>query len=197
MVIAASAGPVLRLQVSKKPCMKKATSEVELAIRRILLIHGIILTIGGIPLIYLGDEIGTLNDYTYRDDPAHERDSRWVHRPRTDWGKYAKRNDPNSIEGRVYQGLQKLLVLRKEHDAFSGGELEIIPTDNEHVLGFMRTHAGKRVVIIANFSEEPQVIYPRIFKQYSVYSKQQLHGFSKVSPQSEITIEPLDFLVFG
>ncbi|MEP6894191.1 MAG: alpha-amylase family protein, partial [Chloroflexota bacterium] len=71
--------------------------EVELAIRRILLIHGVILTAGGIPLIYLGDEIGTLNDYTYRDDPAHERDSRWVHRPRADWEKYAKRNDSNSI----------------------------------------------------------------------------------------------------
>jgi glycosidase len=58
---------------------------VELAIRRILLIHGVILTVGGIPLIYLGDEIGTLNDYTYRDDPAHASDSRWVHRPRADW----------------------------------------------------------------------------------------------------------------
>ena len=144
-----------------------------------------------------GDEIGTLNDYTYRDDPAHERDSRWAHRPRADWEKYAKRTGPNSIEGRVYQGLQSLIKLRKEHDTFSGGELEIIPIENEHILGFIRTHASKRAIIFANFSEDPQTIPARIFAQYSVQSKKHLHGISQISSQSDITIEPLDFVVFG
>ncbi|MEP7135141.1 MAG: amylosucrase [Chloroflexota bacterium] len=181
----------------EKALKEEGSNEIELAIRRILLIHGVILTAGGIPLIYLGDEIGTLNDYTYRDDPARERDSRWVHRPRADWEKYAKRNNPNSIEGRVYQGLQSLIKLRKEYDAFAGGELEIIPTENEHILGFMRTHAGNRAVIFANFSETPQIIPARVFAQYSVQSKKHLHGISQVSAQSDITIEPLDFVVFG
>jgi len=181
----------------EKAIKEEGAHEVELAIRRILLIHGIILTSGGVPLIYLGDEIGTLNDYTYRDDPAHERDSRWVHRPQADWEKYAKRNDPTSIEGQIYQGLQKLIALRKTHDAFSGGELEIIPTGNEHILGFMRTHAGRRTIIFANFSENLQPVAARIFEQYSVHTLKHLHGFSNVPPQSDITIEPLDFLVFG
>lgn len=181
----------------EKALREEGPDEVELAIRRILLIHGIILTTGGIPLIYLGDEIGTLNDYTYRDDPAHERDSRWAHRLRADWEKYAKRNDPYSIEGRVYQGLQKLIALRKEHEAFSGGELEMIPTENEHILSFMRTYAGKRAVIFANFSESAQTVASRICEQYSVRSKNQLHGISRISPQNNMIIEPLDFLAFG
>jgi glycosidase len=181
----------------EKALKEEGPDEVELALRRILLIHGVILTAGGIPLIYLGDEIGTLNDYTYRDDPAHERDSRWVHRPRADWEKYARRNDSNSIEGRVYQGLQKLIALRKEHDAFSGGDLEIIPTENPHVLGFTRAHAGRRAVLFANFSERPQNIPARVIAQYSVQSKKQLHGFSRFSPQGDLTIEPLDLWVFG
>jgi amylosucrase len=138
----------------EKAIKEEGPNEVELAIRRILLIHGVILTAGGIPLIYLGDEIGTLNDYRYRDDPEHERDSRWVHRPRADWDTYAKRNDPETIEGRVYQGLQKLIAVRKANDAFSGGALEVIPTENEHVLGFVRTHGGKRAVVLANFSAD-------------------------------------------
>jgi glycosidase len=181
----------------EKAIKEEGAHEVELAIRRILLIHGVILTAGGIPLIYLGDEIGTLNDYTYRDDPDHERDSRWVHRPRADWEKYKKRNDINTVEGRVYQGLKKLIELRKQLEAFAGGELEIIQTESEHILGFMRTHAGNRAVIFANFSENPQTIPSRIFEQYSVYSKKQLHGISDTSTQNAITIEPLDFLVFG
>jgi len=181
----------------EKALHEEGANEVELAIRRILLIHGVILTVGGIPLIYLGDEVGTLNDYTYRDDPAHERDSRWVHRPRADWKKYAKRNDQKTIEGRVFQGLKMLIELRKQHQTFAGGELEIISTENEHVLGFMRTHAGGRAVIFANFSEAPQSIPERVLEQYSIYSKKQLHGKSKILRQGDATIVALDFLVFG
>jgi maltooligosyltrehalose synthase len=181
----------------EKALHEEGANEVELAIRRILLIHGVILTVGGIPLIYLGDEVGTLNDYTYRDDSAHERDSRWVHRARADWEKYTKRNDITTVEGRVFHGLKTLVKLRKQHEAFAAGELEVIPTENEHVLGFMRIHAGRRAVVFANFSEQVQIIPIRILEQYSIYSKKRLHGKSKVSQQSDAMIEALDFLVFG
>jgi amylosucrase len=180
----------------EKALHEEGAVEVELAIRRILLIHGIILTVGGIPLIYLGDELGTLNDYAYRDDPAHERDSRWVHRPRADWKKYSKRSDINTIEGRVFQGLKSLIKLRKQHKVFTGGELEVIPTENEHILGFMRIHADRRAVIFANFSEERQLIPARILEQYSILGKIHLHGKSEVLPGHDGTIEALDFLVF-
>jgi amylosucrase len=181
----------------EKALHEEGETEVELAVRRILLIHGVILTIGGVPLIYLGDEIGTLNDYTYRDDPAHERDSRWVHRPRADAKKYAKRNDLGTIEGRVYQGLRELVTLRKENEVFSGGELEIIPTENDHVLGFMRHYRGKHAVIFANFAESAQSIPSRICERYSINAKKIIHGISRISSGNEATIEPLDFLVFG
>ncbi|MBK8780686.1 MAG: alpha-glucosidase C-terminal domain-containing protein [Anaerolineales bacterium] len=181
----------------EKAMHEEGEKEVELAIRRIHLLYGVVLTIGGIPLIYLGDEIGTLNDYSYRDDPAHERDSRWVHRPRADWKKYEKRNDVNTVEGRVFQGLKMLIDLRKQHEVFAGGELEIIQTENEHVLGFTRIHAGKRAVIFANFSEEPQSISARIIEQYAIKNKNILHGKSLISPQKNLSLEPLDFVVFG
>src|SRR5262245_36100736 len=45
--------------------LQNGEQQVELAVRRILMAHSIILSIGGIPLIYLGDEVGTLNDYRY------------------------------------------------------------------------------------------------------------------------------------
>ncbi len=185
----------------EKAIREEGPNEVELAIRRILLIHGVILTAGGIPLIYLGDEIGTLNDYGYRDDPDHERDSRWVHRPRADWDKYAKRNSPGSIEGRVYQGLQNLIALRKGNKAFSGGELDVIPTENDHVLGFVRRNASSRVIVFANFSESAQSIPGHVFEQYAVHREHNLYSTSKIQSHTEtatrVSIEPLEFLVFG
>src|SRR5450432_3771434 len=53
---------------------------VEHALRRIILLYSLALSAGGIPLIYLGDEIATLNDYSYKNVPARMNDSRWVHR---------------------------------------------------------------------------------------------------------------------
>ncbi|MCK6583628.1 MAG: alpha-glucosidase C-terminal domain-containing protein [Anaerolineales bacterium] len=181
----------------EKALHEEGEKEVELAIRRILLIHGIILTVGGIPLIYLGDEIGTLNDYSYRDDPARERDSRWVHRPRADWEKYKRRKNPHSIEGHIYHGFRTLIELRKVHKVFADGEMEVIPTENEHVLAYMRTYAGKRAVVFANFSEVPQPIMRRVIEQYSITSLKKLHGRNHVSPKNTLVLEPLDFVVFG
>ena len=170
--------------------------EVDLAIKRILLIHSIILMAGGIPLLYLGDEIGTLNDYSYLDDPAHHADSRWVHRPKADWDRYAKRHNPSTVEGRVYLGLQELIRLRKTHDVFSGSELEMIPCGNDHVLGFFRSHDAERALIVANFSEMHQTLFPHVFLAYALDEYIQIHGSSNFTPDGTLPMQPLEFLVF-
>ncbi len=140
--------------------------EIELAIRRIWLIHGVVLSIGGVPLIYLGDEVGTLNDYGYRNDPTKADDSRWVHRPFADWDKIARREDENAVEGQVYTRLRRLVGIRKHTPAFAGGETEIVDTGNPHVFGYVRQSANPqtgdgtagRVLVLANFSEREQRI---------------------------------------
>ncbi len=180
----------------EKALTEEGLAEVELAIRRILLIHGVILTAGGVPLIYLGDEIGTLNDYSYQGHPAYKHDSRWVHRPKTNWDRYAKRYASNSIEGRVFLGLQKLIELRKQHDAFSGGVLEIIPTENDHVLGFVRTHGAESALVFANFSETPQTIASRVLENYHLEEETMVPGTGNSLHGQNIQINPLEFLVF-
>jgi amylosucrase len=142
----------------EKALTEETEVEVELAIRRIVLIHGVILTIGGIPLIYLGDEIGMLNDYDYRNDPAKADDSRWVHRPFTNWEKAAQRTDTARVEGKIYQRLRQLINLRQRCAALSAGKMDVIDTGNEHAFGFVRVHGSERVAVLANFSEHPQTI---------------------------------------
>ncbi|MBL8057499.1 MAG: alpha-glucosidase C-terminal domain-containing protein, partial [Anaerolineales bacterium] len=131
---------------------------LEHAVRRLLLIHGIILSIGGIPLLYLGDEVGTLNDYGYRADPAKADDSRWVHRPRADAALYAQRADPAAPAGRLFQGLRRMITLRQTHAALAGSAMEVLNTGSEHVFGFARRHAGQWLLVLANFSEQRQPV---------------------------------------
>lgn len=132
--------------------------EIDLAIKRIALIYGIILSIGGIPLIYLGDELGTLNDYGYLEDKAKAHDSRWVHRPKFDAEKAKNRGDQNTIEGKIYTSISDLIRIRKSNPVFKNLNIEILETNNPHVFGFIRKNNSEKVIVMANFTEQPQDI---------------------------------------
>jgi glycosidase len=128
---------------------------IEHALARLLLIHSVILSAGGIPLLYLGDEIATLNDYSYEHDQARFSDSRWAHRPRFDWARAALRHEANTIPGTLFLALEHLITLRKQTPALAGGQAAFFDTGNPHVLGCVRSGA---LLMLANFSEEAQAV---------------------------------------
>jgi amylosucrase len=127
----------------------------ELALRRMELIFSVILSAGGIPLIYLGDEIAMLNDYGYRDDPDKFDDSRWVHRLPFDWDRASQRQDPDTDAGRIFQTVLKLIKIRRSTPAFADGQTQFLDTRNDHVLGYVR---GGQILVLANFIEEEQPV---------------------------------------
>lgn len=133
---------------------------IEHALRRILLIHGLILSLGGIPLIYLGDEVGQLNDYSYQADPAKAGDSRWAHRPTANWAHYAHRHDVQTIAGRLYHGLRQLITLRQTLGVLGTTQTTILETGNHHLFAFKRGAGQARLLGLANFSEQPQPLDP-------------------------------------
>lgn len=181
----------------EKALHEEGREEVALAISRIALLHNIIMTVGGIPLLYLGDEIGTLNDYSYLDHPGHKHDSRWVHRPKADWEKYDKRHDLKTPEGQVYERLKAAITLRKSDPVFSAGELEVIDSENGHVLAYSRESGSKRLVIFANFSEEAQKISAKVIQQNNLGVKKPVFGKSHIPRQGELILSPLEFVVFS
>ncbi|MGV3484806.1 MAG: alpha-amylase family glycosyl hydrolase [Planctomycetaceae bacterium] len=125
----------------------------EMAVRRILLLNSIILSIGGIPLLYLGEEWGTINDYDFVRDPAKASDTRWVHRPKMRWEWLEEGHAEVGERSRIYQSIRKLISLRKAEPAFAGMKMELIATQCPQVLAYQRQHEGNRVVVLANFSE--------------------------------------------
>lgn len=140
-------------------------SEVEkdLAIRRMLLLQAVTLSIGGIPLIYLGEEWAMLNDYDFVKDPAKAGDTRWVHRPKMRWEFLSELDDSieshgGSIRKRVFRSLQRLIRARKSLPALAGQKMDLVATQNPHVLCFVRYHDSHRLIVIANFSEDSQSV---------------------------------------
>ncbi|HEU4326615.1 MAG TPA: amylosucrase [Roseiflexaceae bacterium] len=131
-----------------------------LAIQRVLLLHSVVMAYGGIPLIYMGDELGLLNDSTYLDDPARAEDNRWMHRPPMDWNKAAGRHDPSThMAAHIYSGLRRLIEARRGARAFhGGGTTQPLWTDNSAVFAFSKSYYGSLVMVLANFSEHPQSV---------------------------------------
>ena len=165
--------------------------QIELAVRRILMLYSIILSIGGIPLIYLGDELGTLNDYSFASDPYKVDDSRWVHRPKTNWAWVERvQNDPGSPHGRIFAGLVHLIKLRKEQTAAYDSVTEFIETGNGHLFGYVR-HGGQRLVVVANFSEHAQEMDANQLRAYGAgyHFTDQITGRA-LSTERPLRLEP-------
>ena len=162
------------------------------AIGRIHLAHSIILSTGGVPLIYLGDEVGQLNDYAYLDDPDHAIDSRWVNRPRYPAAKYAERDDPATDTGLVYQGLRRLIEVRGSTPELAGGTLLGFGTNNPHVLGYQRPGASATVLVLANFDDTMQTVTAETLSGFETDAVE-LTRAQPVSLASGLALRPHEF----
>lgn len=130
--------------------------KLELAIKRILLLHSVIISYTGIPLLYSGDEIGAPNYWDYRKNPDEAGDSRWLHRGPMDWERAGRRHDLGYAEGVIFTHIQKMIRTRKAHDVFSSAIPSTpVDTGNDAVFGF---HRENRMLVLANFSEREQTV---------------------------------------
>jgi amylosucrase len=144
---------------------------VDLAVLRLLLLHGIAFSFGGLPLVYMGDELGLRNDPAWAEDTAHAADNRWMHRPPMDWRAAARRHEPGTVEARLWTGMLRLVHARRSTRALhAAAHGEVFATGNDHVLGFWRRRAGHGVLVLANFTAAPQRVHATVPER---------HGFAR------------------
>jgi amylosucrase len=127
-------------------------------IRRLVLLYSIVYSFGGIPLLYMGDELALCNDTAYLQDPELAPDNRWMHRPPMNWAAAARRADPSTLEGRVFPWLQRLGAVRRTLVALRGGVPSVVlDPGNDAVLAWRRRHPrGREFVGLANMSSGQQ-----------------------------------------
>jgi amylosucrase len=132
------------------------------AIKTIVLLHSVILSFGGIPLLYYGDAIGALNSLEYLADASKAADNRWMNRSNFDWNKAKKRHQTGTVEQRIFSALKKMIVLRKETTAFADlDNRQLQDVDTPNLLVFSRvdpSNSRNRVLVVANFNVEAQTL---------------------------------------
>lgn len=175
--------------------------QIQESVRRILLLHSLIMSFGGIPLLYYGDELGTINDYSYQDDALRADDSRWVHRPTIDWDQAELRNRQGTVEHVVFSGLRKMIAVRKETAAFADfNNRELVDVSNPHLFVFLRYHHEQltnRVLVAANFDAFPQGLQVAELRRHGFNLHGQLRdlysGASPVVYDDQLVLEPYQF----
>ncbi len=138
-----------------------------------IMLHAFLLTLSGIPVLYSGDEIGQLNDCSYRDDPLKRDDSRYIHRGRLDWESCERRKRRDTREGMLFSAIQRLEKLRGSHEVFANkADTFIIPLstgENDHsVLGIGRYYKGEKLLAFFNFSGDQRTVYTGESERFSV-----------------------------
>jgi amylosucrase len=127
---------------------------IDLAVQRILMGHALIAGFGGIPLIYMGDELALLNDYGYRKRRDHKHDSRWLHRPMMDWKAAKTRHTADTPAARVFRGTKHVLARRKATPALHGGTPTAVPeTGISGLFAVARKAPTGTVLCLYNFTE--------------------------------------------
>jgi len=154
----------------------------DLAVKRIVLLHGLAASLTGIPLVYSGDELGLPNDFSWLDDPALADDNRWMHRPRLDPEALARSEVEGTIESRILGGVARILRLRKDIPAFApDAPFEILHPGDEHLVLCLRSPkagaVGTRILVAANFTAGNRSLrLPQVLSGFGVPSRDLLAG---------------------
>ncbi len=176
-------------------------TEIELSIRKILMMQAISFFIGGLPMLFYGDEVGYTNDEAYLDDESKSYDNRWMHRPKINWEKNKLREADGTVENQIFSGTKKLLKIRKKLPAIEDNSNLIWMTPhNVHVAGFIRYKKDQHIFCLFNFSNAPAFLTWYAFKENglapkNLYDHRTKENYTVGKDDEYLIIEPYGFHV--
>ena len=142
--------------------------KMDQAITKDVMLHAYMFTQSGIPMLYSGDEIGQVNDYTYKDDPEKAPDSRYIHRGKFNWDLVDNIGNKESVQGKIFQALDKLEAIRRNEAVFNT-DAEVYTKDysDQSVLWIIRRAEGEELHAVFNFSDYPKTIWMPEMAEYT------------------------------
>ncbi len=145
----------------------KSEIEVENALRKIILMQAQTMFMGGIPMLFYGDDLAYTNDYSYLQDPGKSYDNRWMHRPVMNWERNEKRKDVDSFEHRIFNDTKKLIATRNALPVLSDTKnVTWMTPHNIHVAGFIRSNKANQLYCLFNYKNTASFVTWFAFKEH-------------------------------
>lgn len=174
---------------------------IQTSINKILLMQAHSFFLGGLPMLFYGDEVGYTNDYSYLNDTGKSYDNRWMHRPIIDWEKNKKIDETGTIENIIFSSTKKLISIRKKLAAFGDYKnIEWMSPHNIHVAGFVRQHYHQKIFCLFNFSNREVFVTWYAFKEkgiisYNLYDHWKEKSFIIGADHEYLIIQPYSFYI--
>lgn len=133
---------------------------MDTALRKDIMLHAYMFTQSGLPIIYSGDEVGQVNDYTYKEDPEKVEDSRYIHRGAFDWGLAENITNEGTVQQRIFDALQQLERIRRTEPVFSAeAEMHTKDYSDTSILWIVRSTGDATLHAVFNFSDEAKTVW--------------------------------------
>lgn len=143
----------------EKALKQQDAAVTDLAVKRILLMQAHCFFLGGIPMIFYGDEAGYVNDYNYLSDKGKQYDNRWMHRPVMDWKKNNRITQDDGPGYHIFTGMQRLLLIRKLLSIVSDtNNLAWLSTQNNAIAAYYRSGQQEGLYALFNFSNQHTLV---------------------------------------
>ena len=143
--------------------------------RKIELLHGLLFSLPGTPVLYYGDEIGMGDNIYLGDRDGVRTPMQWSADRNAGFSKAnpqklflpvnidpeyryesinvaAQQNNPSSL----LWWMRRLITLRQRHPVFGRGDITFLHPDNPKVLAFVRHDEDEAVLVVANLSRYVQ-----------------------------------------
>jgi len=143
--------------------------------KRIELVHLLLLSFPGTPVLYYGDEIGMGDNVFLGDRNGVRTPMQWSSDKNAGFSRAspqalflpiildpeyhyeainveAQQGNPNSL----WWWMKRLLTLRQRHRALGRGTIQFLRPENRKILAFTRRHEQEVILVVANLSRFPQ-----------------------------------------
>ena len=174
MYQAYAADPQMRINVGIR---RRLAPLLENSRRRIELLHGLLFSMPGTPVVYYGDEIGMGDNIYLGDRNGVRTPMQWT----GDRNAGFSRADPArlfappimdpvygyqaiNVEAQerapfsLLNWMKRMIGLRKQSHVFGRGTIEFLPADNRKILAYVRKYQDEEILCVANLSRSVQPV---------------------------------------
>lgn len=188
--------------------------------RKIELMHFLLFTLPGTPVIYYGDEIGMGDDLQLNDRNGLRTPMQWdasaqagftgaekgrLYAPVIENPPYGypfvnvedQLNDPQSL----LNWMRRMIGVRKRFRAFGRGSMEMLLVDNSNIFVFIRRFVNENILVVVNLSGAIQTVHLPLSEFVKKVPLDLYEDFEKLPPlewrSTDLNLEPYGYRWIG
>ena len=152
-------------------------------------------------MIFYGDEMGTLNDYSYLSDPGKNYDNRWMHRPKVEWPAGAELSFKTKVSSSIFNATKKLIEIRKKLIAIGDYKnITWLSSYNSQIAAYLRAFDGQKIYCLFNFKDQAGLLSWKAFREHGedpaiLYDHWSEKTIRAGGDKEALTLSPYQFMI--